>query len=131
MQKKIRVFIVTISAVLTMLAIVSCETNRGSFLLINKANEPITRALVTICRQTIALQDIQPTKSRQGFYEVTVDSHFDIVVEFQSGKKLQGAMGYVTTGYDYEYEIAVSEAGIEIVSSKATPNSRIHSILKY
>ena len=108
-----------------MFIMVSCVTNRGSFFLINKADEPIVRASVTICGQTIELNDIQLAQSAQGFYKVTSDSHFDITVEFQSGKKLRRETGYVTHGFDYQDEIVVTETNIEITSHKATPHCRV------
>lgn len=129
-MQKIKVLIVTVGAVLTMLVMASCETNKGVFLLTNKATESITRASVIICRQTIDLKDIQPTQSAQGSYKVMADSHFDITVEFQSGKTLHREIGYVTSGFDYKHEMVVTDVNIEIVSRSAKPNSWIDKMLR-
>ncbi|GAC1469139.1 MAG: hypothetical protein PVSMB1_17720 [Gemmatimonadaceae bacterium] len=106
---------VTIAALL----LTSCTTNKGNFSLVNKAKEPITRASVAICGQTIELKDVQPNKSGAGSYEVTSDSHYTIQVEFQSGTKLKKETGYVTHGMDFQHEITVTDSDIEITNSKA------------
>lgn len=115
---KMRQSVLGIVAVIATLLLTSCTTNKGSFSLINKANEPIVSASVTICGQTIQLRDIQPSKSAAGSYYVKSDSHYTIEVEFQSGKKLRKETGYVTNGMDFQHEIAVTESDIEITDSK-------------
>ncbi len=114
-----RVSVIAISAAFAVFVMASCAYNKGSFLLINKAKEPIAQALVTICGQTIELKDIQPTKSASGSYKVKSDSHYDIRVEFQSGKKLQREVGYVTSSVDYQHEITVTDTDIKITDRKA------------
>lgn len=110
---------IAIGALIAILAMVACGGNKGSFVLLNKSTELITRASVTISGQTIELKDIQPTKSTSGFYDVKADSHFDVRIEFQSGKKIRKEAGYVTNGFDFEHVIAVTDADIAIVESKA------------
>ena len=114
-----RVSVIAISVAFATLVMISCGTNRGDFRLVNKANELIARVLVTVCGQTIELKDIQPAQSVPGSYTVKSDSHFDIRVEFQSGKKLQKEMGYVTNGMDFHHEFVVTDTDIEIIDSKA------------
>jgi hypothetical protein len=114
-----RVFIIVICAAFSSFVMASCVANKGSFLLINKANEPIVWGSVTVCGQTIELKDIQPTDSALGFHKVKSDSHFDIRIEFQSGKKLRKEMGYVTSGMDFHHEFVVTNSDIEIMSSIA------------
>lgn len=110
-----RISIIATSAILSILLMGSCIPNKGSFSLTNKNNEPISLALVTICKQTIELKDILPTKSATGSYEVKSDSHYNIRIEFQSGKKLRKEIGYVTNGLDFHHEIVVTETDIEIM----------------
>ena len=114
MVVEMKVAVIAISVILFM---VSCAANKGSFLLINKAQELIARASVTVCGQTIELKDIQPTKSAPGSYKVKSDSHYDVRGEFQSGKKLQKAIGYVTNGLDFHHEIVVTDTDIEITDN--------------
>ena len=114
-----RVSVIAICAVFLVLVMASCTANKGSFLLINKAKEPILRGLVTVCGQTIELKDIQPTKSAPGSYKVKFDSHYDIRIEFQSGKKLRKNIGYVTNGLDFHHEIVVTDMDIVLMDNKS------------
>jgi len=113
-----RVPLILVSLVSTFLIMISCVANQGSFLLINHAKEPISRAIVVVCGQTVELNGILPTKNAQGSYKVNSDSHYDITVEFQSGKKFEEKMGYVTNGFDFHHEFVVTDTGIEILKKK-------------
>jgi len=110
-----RIPLTIVSLVSTLLIMISCTANQGSFFLINHAKEPISHAIVVVCGQTVELNDIQPTKNAQGSYKVNSDSHYDIKIEFQSGKKLEEKMGYVTNGFDFHHEFVVTDTGIEIL----------------
>lgn len=99
--------------------IASCVAHKGDFLLINKTKEPISRGLVTVCGQTVELSNIQPGNSASGVYVVTSDSHYDISIEFQSGKKFRKELGYVTNGLDFHHEIVVTDADIELKNLNA------------
>ncbi len=114
-----RVSVVAICAVFSVLVMASCIPHKGSFLLTNKAKESILRGLVTVCGQTIELKDIQSGGSAPGAYEVTFDSHYDINIEFQSGKKLRKEVGYVTNGLDFHHDIVVTDTDIELMDKKA------------
>ena len=90
-------------------------------LLVNKAKEPIARASVAICGQTIEMKDIQPNTSAAGSYEVKCESHYTIQVEFQSGNTLRKETGYVTNGVDFQHdEIVVTDSDIEITDTKVS-----------
>ena len=67
-----------VAATIAVLCLISCTTSKGSFSLVNKTKEPIARASVAICGQTIELRDIQPNTSVAGSYEVKSDSHYTI-----------------------------------------------------
>ena len=103
-----------IAAIIGALFLISCTANKGTFTLVNKSIEPIARASVAICGQTIELRAIQPDTSGTGSYEVKCEGHYSILVEFQSGKTLQKETGYVTPGMDFQHEIAVTSSDIEI-----------------
>jgi hypothetical protein len=70
---------------------------------------------VTVCGETIELKQILPGQGRQGAYRVRGDSHYDVRIEFQSGRALHKEIGYVTNGVDFDDEIVVTDAGIDIV----------------
>ena len=42
------------------------------------------------------------------------DSHFEILIEFQNGKKLKKKIGYVTNGLGFHHEIDVTATDIDI-----------------
>ena len=114
-----------VAATLVALLLISCTNSKGNFTLINKATEPIARASVVICGQTIELKDIQPNTSAAGFYKVKGEDHYTIQVEFQSGKTLRRETGYVTSGLDFQDEITVTDSDIEITETKASrPSAR-------
>ncbi len=115
-----RHLVLGVAATLVALFLISCANGKGSFSLVNKTKEPIARASVAICGQTIKLKDIQPNTSAAGFYKVTGDSGYTIEVEFQSGKTLRKETGYVTNGVDFQDEITVTESDIEITDTKAS-----------
>lgn len=112
-----RQFVLHLAATVAVLVLISCTANHGNFTLVNKAMEPIARASVTVCGQTIELTNIQPNKSAEGSYTVKSDSHYSIQVEFQSGKKLHKDTGYVTNGMDFQHEIVITDSDIELTES--------------
>lgn len=114
-----RVFVIIICVAFSPFIMASCIANKGSFLLINKAKEPIVWGSVTVCGQTIELKDIQPSNSATGSYKVKSESHFDIKMEFQSGKKFRKEIGYVTSGMDFHHKFVVTDSDIEIIDSNA------------
>ena len=91
--------------------------NKGTVLLVNNASESIVHATIVVCRQTIEINDIAPTASGQGNYVVKGDSHYDIRVEFQSGRQLHAEQGYVTSGFDFHDKLTVTDEGVELMSS--------------
>ena len=111
--------VIAISAALVVCFMTSCRANQGSFMLVNEATESIAHAAVTVCGQTIELNDIQPSKSARGSYVVKSDSGYHIKIEFKSGKNLQKEIGYVTNGLDFQDVIAVTDKDIEMRESKA------------
>jgi hypothetical protein len=106
--------VVRCTAIAAVLAIVACN-DKGSFSLTNRASEPIKQATVTICDQTIEIKDIKSGHSAPGWYDVGADDHFVIDIEFESGKRMKKADGYVTSGMDFEHEIAVSDTAVTLI----------------
>ncbi len=97
-----------------LLFIISCETNKGNFLLINNSNDAISTASVKVCGQSIEFSNIPHLKSVVGSYMVKSDSHFDIVVKFNNGKEIHKQIGYVTNGVNFRHEIIVTETDIKL-----------------
>ncbi len=107
-------FALRLACVLAILLTCSCTKHKGSFLLVNKAQEPIVHASVVICGQRIELNDINPNKMGKGSYMVRSDSGYAVQIEFLSGKKLSKEVGYVTSGMDFKDKIFVTDSDIEI-----------------
>ncbi len=108
-----------IIGIIFVMLMVSCSTNKnkGTFSLINQADEPIVRALVTVCGQSIELRDIQPGASASGSYNVKSDSHYIVEIAFRSGKKLRNEIGYITNGMDFQHEITVTGSSVKVADS--------------
>jgi hypothetical protein len=94
----------------------ACTPNEGRFVIKNNAAEPIVRASVLICGQTEHFEQIDVRQMKTGTYHVTTDSHYDVKVEFRSGRILERKLGYVTNGLNFDDELTVSDADIEITS---------------
>jgi hypothetical protein len=86
----------------------------GSVSLLNKAQEPISRAtLTTSWGQTIQAIDVEPSKSVELKYQVR-EGDYRVEVVFRSGKRLRTEAVYVTTGFDYRDEIIVTPSEIQL-----------------
>jgi hypothetical protein len=96
------------------LGLCSCTVHDGTFTVINRSSEPISRVVVTACGQMIEAHAIAVGGKAEGSYKLTCEGEPDIVVLFRSGRAMQAPIGYVTTGIDIRHEITVTEAGIEI-----------------
>ena len=102
------------------LFLASCGSEKGVFVLINRSSEPILRATVRVCGQSISLKDIGDGKAASGSYEVRSDSGYDVAIEFSSGKILKKSGGYVTNGLDFRHRIVVTGSDIEIANDEAS-----------
>ena len=88
--------------------------DEGKFNVVNKATEPIDQLEISICGQTSKFSNLKPGDVVSGSYGVKADSHFTIVGQFKSGKKINKEDGYVTNGFDYSHEIEVGESDVAV-----------------
>lgn len=88
----------------------------GEVLIVNSATEPIKSGQVQVCGQKFKFGELEQGKTRVIQYKVRSDSHFELVVEFVSGKKLSKELGYVTSGREFKHVLTVKddEASIEM-----------------
>jgi len=107
-------FLTLVGLLLGTMFLFSCGHSRGSIVLINKTDETIVSALITIGEQQIALENIMPETSKTQSYEIRVDGHLNLRVEFISGKVIQKNIGYITNDVEFRHEITVSKSGIEV-----------------
>lgn len=127
-EKLLRLFWIIPLLSLLFAVFVAMLSTKWRFRIVNMAKEPITNASVIIFDQTIEMKDIQPNKRASGFYKVggddhvKGDEHYTIVVEFQSGKKLQKKLQkelqkkdeYVLSGNNLLHEITVTDTDMDI-----------------
>lgn len=101
-------------ALLFCTVLVSCNENKGNFILRNNSSESIAEAKVKICGQELRLENVKPKEQKKMDYKVTSDSHFDISITFSSGKKIEKQDGYVTNGMNFKHEILVSDSDVSL-----------------
>jgi len=101
-------------ALLTVISCVSCETNTGTVVVLNKANDMIARVVIKVSGQELTISDLAPSQSSTATYQVRTEGHYSIDVEFRSGKHLQKELGYITSGFDVRDQILVTDSDIQI-----------------
>ncbi len=88
----------------------------GEVVIVNAATEPIKNGELEVCGQKFLFGELRQGKSRAIQYKVKSDSHFELRVEFFSGKQFSKGLGYVTSGRDFKHVLTVKddEASIEL-----------------
>ena len=86
----------------------------GEVIIMNSARESIESGQVEVCGQRFELGDIGQGKTKVVQYKVKSDSHFEIIVEFVSGRKMSKKLGYVTSGRDFKHVLTVTDDGASI-----------------
>lgn len=87
-------------------------SNKGEVIIKNASTELITGGTLKICNQQFKLSNIEPNGVEHIAYRVRSDSHYSVVIEFQSGKKLEKDIGYVTSGADFRDQLLVQDTDI-------------------
>jgi hypothetical protein len=105
----------TVAAMLVALLMsVSCGTNTGTVSLLNKAEEPIDRATLNMSwGERVAVTDLDPSEAATLNYRVR-EGNYRVEVVFRSGKRLETDTVYVTSGFDYQDQIAVTSSEIQV-----------------
>jgi len=106
-----------ISVTTVLMLVTACSAGNSTFSLINRADEPIVHARVTIAGQTFDIECIQPGGSISRDFGVKSDDHYVVEVNFLSGRTLQREVGYVTNGINFHHYIVVTTSNIQITSS--------------
>lgn len=91
----------------------ACSRNSGTISVVNKSAEPIARVVVMVCAQKLELINVGVSEAAQATYRITCEGHYSIQVEFQSGRRLQKDIGYVTGGFNFRDEIVVTAFDID------------------
>jgi hypothetical protein len=94
------------------LAVASCAPAKGSVVLSNATSEPISRAAILVCGQTIERNRLQPHDKMSGSFKVNCEGDYEVSVQFESGRRLRSTVGYVSSGIDIASQIIVQDARI-------------------
>lgn len=86
----------------------------GEITLRNDSRETIRHAHIEIGSEALDMEAIKPGETRSGSFKIDGDAHFTITVEFLNGGRLVREIGYVTSGFDFQHIITVSENDISI-----------------
>jgi hypothetical protein len=100
-----------------LLGAVACGSTKGTVSLVNRAEEPISRATIDVAGQTLEITNLGPSETATRTFRVTKDSHYTVEVVFRSGKRLKKDDGYVTPGFDFDDRIVVTESTLELQST--------------
>jgi len=88
----------------------------GEVVIVNAATESIKNGELEVCGQKFLFGELGQGKSKAIQYKVKSDSHFELRVEFFSGKQFSKGLGYVTSGRDFKHVLTLkdAEASIEL-----------------
>jgi hypothetical protein len=88
------------------------RANTGTVILENRALEVVAHAFVEVCGQHLSFDSIPPGENRTATFALGGDSHYDVTVQFASGRKLNAQVGYATSGADYTERIIIKPDAI-------------------
>lgn len=87
-------------------------SHAGEVMVENRTSESIDRATIEVCGQALELSQIAPGEKKTASYKVVTDSHYDVSVTFNSGRKIDASVGYVTNGMDFRDTLIVTDDAI-------------------
>jgi len=108
------------ASICTILFIISCSENQGHLLLVNKSEDTILKATVSVFDQLMEFDNIISGDSVTVDYEIGYDGYYLIDIEFKSGHKLQKELGYVTSGLNFKHKISVTDTDIQIEETEVS-----------
>lgn len=93
----------------------SCAEHTGTATLLNKAEEPISLATLTMSwGEKIDVTNLNPSDSATVTYRVR-EGDVRVEVVFRSGKRLETDRAYIATGVDYRDQITITASEIQVV----------------
>jgi hypothetical protein len=101
---------------------VSCGASTGTVSLINKAEEQISRATLTMSwGETVEVINLGSSEVATMKYRVSREGDYRVEVVFRSGKRLVTDTVYVTPGFDYHDQITVTSSEIQLTHKAVDP----------
>ena len=86
----------------------------GQVLILNAATEPIKNGQLEVCGQKFLFGEIGQGKTKAIQYKVRSDSQYKLVVEFNSGRKLEQELGSVISGRDFEDILTLNDREVSL-----------------
>lgn len=83
-----RIFL-SVFALTSLVFMLACTEYNGRVVLVNKSDDMVSQASVSICDQVMKFYDIKPNDSKRGWVQVRYDSHYLIEIKFKSGKTIK------------------------------------------
>lgn len=116
MKKKILITIglLVLFAVCSLTAMSLLRRNQGTVTVINVSSLSLDKVNILICNQRFELSKIKPGEKQRINFKVTSDSHYEVSVQFVSGKKMKQNVGYITNGINYEDNLIIKDNEIII-----------------
>ena len=92
---------------------------RGTFEIVNRADETIARLLVSVCGQSFSFRAIESGKRAKGSYSAGAFCHlYSVKARFVSGKKLKQEVEYVSyRGADHHHIIELTDSAASLAKS--------------
>lgn len=93
---------------------ISCGSHTGTVSLLNKAEEPISRATLNMSwGERVEVTNLDPSEAITVNYRVREGDYY-VEVVFRSGKRLKTGSFYVASGVDYQDQIIVTSSEIQL-----------------
>ena len=81
------------------------RTHDAKVTIVNDSEDNIVKGHVVICDQGFDFDGLAPHESRVFRYKVSCEGDYDLTATFASGRRLQGKIGYVTSGSDFIHQL--------------------------
>jgi len=102
--------LICLSLVLTVITKPKRQT--GEVWILNKGDKEILRGEIEICGQLIYFDSLKSSTYKSFIFHVNSDSHYKIILDFSSGKRLARELGYVTNGLNFRDTLIVTNGDI-------------------
>ena len=81
----------------------------GKVRIVNMATESVATGRIEILDQQMTFSNLARGREKNFHFYVVSDAHYDVTIEFVSGKKLVRELGYLTNGSDYDETIVIED----------------------
>ena len=90
------------------------QYNLGQFVVVNKANQEITKAVVQVCGETFNMEGLKQDEVKVFCYKLKGQSSYKVKVTFPSGKRLIREIGYVTIGIESTDALIIEDEDVKL-----------------